>query len=110
MVIRLRSARVHRGRWMGLGDPKLALGIGWLLGLPLSIVAVFASFILGTLVLVPMLVYERLVTHTGGEGVSDAGLTMKSEVPFGPFLIASCLIFWVVGLYGVQIPLYLLGL
>jgi len=101
---------ISRGRWMGLGDPKLALGIGWLLGFPLGVVAIFFSFILGTLVLIPVLFYERLVTHKPEGGVKDSGLTMKSEVPFGPFLIASCLIFWVLGLYGVEIPLYLLGL
>jgi leader peptidase (prepilin peptidase) / N-methyltransferase len=101
---------VSRGRWMGLGDPKLALGIGWLLGFPLGVVAIFVSFIIGTFVLVPMLVYERLVTHNGGNTHENSGLTMKSEVPFGPFLIASCLIFWVIGLYGVEVPLYLLGL
>jgi leader peptidase (prepilin peptidase)/N-methyltransferase len=101
---------VSRGKWMGLGDPKLALGIGWLLGFPLGVVAVFFSFILGSLVLIPVMLYERAVTHREGANTSDGGLTMKSEVPFGPFLIASCLIFWVLGLYGVEIPLYLLGL
>jgi prepilin signal peptidase PulO-like enzyme (type II secretory pathway) len=94
---------------MGLGDPKLALGIGWLLGFPLGVVAIFFSFILGSIVLVPIMLYERIVTHMRTGTTSLAGLTMKSEVPFGPFLIASCLIFWVLGLYGVQIPLYLFG-
>jgi len=101
---------VSQGRWMGFGDPKLALGIGWLLGFPLGVVAVFVSFIIGTVILIPMLLYERLVTHNGGGGSVNAGLTMKSEVPFGPFLIASCLIFWVIGLYGVEVPLYIIGL
>ncbi len=101
---------ISRGAWMGLGDPKLALGIGWLLGFPLGIVAVFVSFILGSVVLVPILAYERLVTHKHSGSAGGSGLTMKSEVPFGPFLIASCLIFWLVGLYGVVIPLYLFGL
>jgi leader peptidase (prepilin peptidase)/N-methyltransferase len=101
---------VSKGRWMGLGDPKVALGIGWLLGLPLGIVAIFVSFILGTVVLIPLLLYERLVTHKRDGDARGRGLTMKSEVPFGPFLITSCLIFWVAGLYGVAIPLYILGL
>jgi prepilin signal peptidase PulO-like enzyme (type II secretory pathway) len=101
---------ISQGKWMGFGDPKLALGIGWLLGLTLGIVAVFVSFIIGTIVLVPMLLYERLVTHNAVHTEGGGGLTMKSEVPFGPFLIASCLIFWVAVLYGVEIPLYLLGL
>ena len=35
----------------------------------------------------------------------DAGYTMKSEVPFGPFLIAAGLIVWFVIMYNIQIPL-----
>ena len=77
---------VSRGAWMGLGDPKLALGIGWLLGFPTGIIGVFASFILGSLVLVPLLIYER-VTHKGVADAGAQGLTMKSEVPFAPFII-----------------------
>ncbi len=100
---------VSAGTWMGFGDPKLALGIGWLLGMPLGIVAVFFSFIIGSVVLVPILLYERLVTHTASATGGASGLTMKSEVPFGPFLIAACLIFWLLELHGVSIPLYLLG-
>lgn len=107
---------ISQGRWMGLGDPKLALGIGWILGYPVGIVAIFSSFILGSIVLLPVLAYERFratrhaVTHKGSPIEAGAGLTMKSEVPFGPFLIASCLFFWFVQLYGVVLPLYLLGL
>lgn len=100
---------VSKGTWMGLGDSKLALGIGWLLLLPQSIVAVFSSFILGSLVLVPVLITQAIVTHKREGRSSSNGLTMKSEVPFGPFLIATCLIFWFAQLYGVHLPLYLLG-
>jgi leader peptidase (prepilin peptidase)/N-methyltransferase len=101
---------VSRGRWMGLGDPKLALGIGWLVGIPLGVIAIFASFIIGSLVLLPLLAYERLVTHKGEVSQASAGLTMKSEVPFGPFLIASCLLFWFAQLYGIALPLSMFGL
>ncbi len=101
---------ISQGKWMGLGDPKLALGIGWLLGLETGIIAVFASFIIGSLVLVPLLLYEQLVTHKPLSGARSQGLTMKSEVPFGPFLIASCLIFWLAQLHGIPLPLYLLGI
>jgi len=97
---------ISSGRWMGLGDAKLALGIGWLLGPWIGLVAVMASFILGSIILVPLL----LLTHIPGLSRKGVGLTMKSEVPFGPFLIASCLLFWLLGLYGVQSPLALLGM
>jgi leader peptidase (prepilin peptidase)/N-methyltransferase len=123
---------VSGGRWMGLGDPKLALGIGWLLGFPAGIIAVFASFMLGSLVLLPMMLVERvlhryssfqekvnvhsrdsvcrLLVHMFDYKKDGAGLTMKTEVPFGPFLIASCFIFWFALLYGVDIPHYIFGL
>src|SRR5262249_12409452 len=41
---------VSGGRWMGLGDPKLALGIGWLLGIYSGLIAVFLSFIIGAII------------------------------------------------------------
>ena len=89
-----------RGTWMGLGDAKLALGIGWLLGLWHGLIAVMYSFILGSVILVPLL----LITHIPGLTKVRTGLTMKSEVPFGPFLIASCLIFLFLELFGVALP------
>lgn len=101
---------ISRGAWMGLGDAKLALGIGWILMQPAGIVAIFFSFILGSVVLVPVLAAQVIVTHIREGRNAQRGLTMKSEVPFGPFLIAACLIFWFVQLYGVNIPLYILGL
>ncbi len=100
---------VSGGRWMGLGDPKLALGIGWLLGFPNGLMAVFFSFILGSLITVPLLVAHRIITHMSEYHNARGGLTMKSEVPFGPFLIASCLLFWILGLYGFSVPLDLFG-
>ncbi|MBI5470052.1 prepilin peptidase [Candidatus Kaiserbacteria bacterium] len=96
---------VSGGRWMGLGDAKLSLGIGWLLGPIVGLEAVMFSFILGTVILVPLMLAERAITHMRGFSVAVRGLTMKSEVPFGPFLILSCLIFWFAQLYGVQLPL-----
>jgi prepilin signal peptidase PulO-like enzyme (type II secretory pathway) len=45
-----------RGVWMGLGDAKLALGIGWLLGLPAALEALLLSFVIGALVSVFLLI------------------------------------------------------
>lgn len=70
---------MSRGRWMGLGDPKLMLGLGWFLGAVQGAFALMLAFYIGALVSLVILVatFEK-----GGKG-----LTMKSEVPFGPFLI-----------------------
>jgi leader peptidase (prepilin peptidase)/N-methyltransferase len=41
---------VSRGQWMGLGDAKLALGIGFLLGQGAGLFAVFFAFVVGAVV------------------------------------------------------------
>jgi leader peptidase (prepilin peptidase)/N-methyltransferase len=89
------------GMWMGFGDVKLALGMGWLLGFPAGLFAVFFAFIIGATVSVPILLWGKL--RSGGV----EGLTMKSEVPFGPFLIASTFIVWFALMYNVPLPLSL---
>jgi prepilin signal peptidase PulO-like enzyme (type II secretory pathway) len=78
---------VSGGRWMGFGDAKLALGIGWVLGVTRGTTALLLSFWIGAVVSIALLLYERL--SPSGRAVSRAHgrLTMKSEVPFAPFLI-----------------------
>jgi len=69
---------VTRGRGMGRGDVKLALLLGLILGWPDILLALFLAFCLGALV---------------GLGLIAAGRkTMKSQIPFGPFLIAGTLL------------------
>jgi leader peptidase (prepilin peptidase)/N-methyltransferase len=73
-----------KGRLMGFGDVKLALGIGWLTGLMLGASVFVLAFMIG-----------------GIAGLFLLGLTkrygMKSEVPFGPFLIMGVFIVMVWG-------------
>lgn len=92
------------GRWMGFGDVKLALGMGWLLGPLPGLFSVLFAFVLGSIIMVPLLLYGRAVTHTGRYLYGMRGLTMKSEVPFGPFLVASTLLVWLSFLHGFDIP------
>jgi leader peptidase (prepilin peptidase)/N-methyltransferase len=100
---------ISRGTWMGLGDAKLALGIGWLVGFPLGMTALLFAFILGAFVAVfillplPYLINALRITRLGKR---EHGYTMKSEVPFGPFLIASCLLVWFMTLYGIPVPFF----
>lgn len=95
-----------RGAWMGFGDVKLALGIGFLLGMPFGVEAVFFAFVIGAVVSVCILLpLPRLLAFCGLRGKRrSGGYTMKSEVPFGPFLIASCLLVWFALLYNVPLP------
>jgi prepilin signal peptidase PulO-like enzyme (type II secretory pathway) len=64
-----------RGRAMGFGDAKLALSIGFLLGAAESLSAAVLAFWIGTIaVFVSFLFMHKK-------------LTMKTEIPFAPFLI-----------------------
>ncbi|MFA6158787.1 MAG: prepilin peptidase [Candidatus Paceibacterota bacterium] len=76
---------VSRGRWMGLGDAKLALSVGWFLGLSQGISAILLSFWTGTIIMIPIMVYQRITRKKGALG-------MGSEIPFGPFIILGFLL------------------
>ncbi|OGG57426.1 hypothetical protein A2853_03625 [Candidatus Kaiserbacteria bacterium RIFCSPHIGHO2_01_FULL_55_17] len=95
-----------RGTWMGFGDVKFALLMGWLLGLVNGFQALMLAFILGAVVSILLLLlsrYQLLHRIVGGKG--GAGYTMKSEVPFGPFLVAATFIVWLMQMHGTVVDL-----
>ncbi len=67
-----------KGKWMGLGDGKLALGIGWFLALCLA-------FWIGAVVGVALIAIQKYLSR-------KRRLTFKSEIPFAPFMILGLLI------------------
>jgi prepilin signal peptidase PulO-like enzyme (type II secretory pathway) len=69
-----------KGKWMGLGDAKLMIGIGFLLGLSAGTAALLLSFWIGAAVSVLILVVSAIFTP------GKAGVTWKTAIPFGPFL------------------------
>ncbi len=73
---------ITRGKGMGLGDAKLVFLMGLLLGWPNILAALFIAFFIGAIVGVGLIFWGRK--------------TMKSQIPFGPFLIGGTLImlFW----------------
>ncbi len=77
------------GRWMGFGDVKLALGIGLYLGISRGLSAIAFAFWIGAgsalLRMAYVWIRVRMGTNQLSSGVNT--LTMKSEVPFAPFLI-----------------------
>ncbi len=83
--------KYSEGRWIGLGDGKLAIGVGFLLGLPEGLSAIVLSFWLGSIWALFFILYQKVVQHfslsPGGEN-----LTMKSEVPFAPFMLLATVI------------------
>src|SRR3989344_1088780 len=78
---------LSRGRWMGLGDAKLAAGIGFFLGLSSGSAALVLSFWSGAFLSIALLFLKRFHTLFGGL----KNLTIKSEIPFAPFLIVGAL-------------------
>lgn len=79
---------VSKGRWIGLGDAKLALGVGWFLGLPFGGSAIILSFWIGAAVSLVLMAVSRAHARWTGR----ARLSLQSEVPFGPFMILGTLI------------------
>ncbi len=73
---------ISRGKWMGVGDIKLAFFMGLFLSFPNILVALFSAFFIGAIIGTGLILFDKK--------------TLKSEVPFGPFLVTGTLIalFW----------------
>lgn len=78
---------ISKGRWMGFGDVKLALGMGWLLGLIGGLSALLFAFWMGGIVGICLLALSRKYS-------------LHSQIPFAPFLIIAT---FIVGVCGVTI-------
>lgn len=107
---------VSKGEWMGFGDVKFAFAIGWLLGVFGGFVALFYAFVIGAiagLLLVyissPQSAWLHQLTPTMRSLNMKHKVTMRSEVPFGPFLILGTIIVWFATLYGVTPILTIFG-
>lgn len=81
---------ISGGRWMGLGDAKLSLGIGWLLGIPLAFSGMALAFWFGAIIGIILLVFFR------NRKISERG--MKSEIPFAPFLVLGAFLAFILDL------------
>lgn len=77
---------VSKGEWMGLGDAKLAVGLGYMLGLNKAFSALVLSFWFGAVLGI------LLVALTRKYG-------MKSELPFAPFLVFASLFAFIFEIY-----------
>jgi len=73
---------ISRGRWMGIGDIKIGILMGLILGTSNLFTALFLAFFSGALVSIILLILNKK--------------TLKSEIPFGPFLVGATFItiFW----------------
>jgi prepilin signal peptidase PulO-like enzyme (type II secretory pathway) len=69
---------VSRERWMGMGDAYLAFLAGFVVGFPQIIFTLTASFFLGSVCGIILLATRKK--------------TMKSQVPFAPFLVSAIIL------------------
>ena len=67
-----------KGKAMGFGDVKLGFFMGLFLGFPKILAALFFPFIIGAIIGIILIVFKKK--------------TLKSEVPFGPFLVVGTFI------------------
>lgn len=77
--------KMSDGRWIGLGDGKFAWGMGWLLGPIAGLSAVMFAFWIGAVVSLIIIGVQRIFAHYSTE--QTEALSLKSEVPFGPYLV-----------------------
>lgn len=84
---------ISRGRWMGMGDAKLAVFMGLILGWDKMLCALLLAFVSGAIVGISLILLGKK--------------KMKSEIPFGTFLSLASFISL---LYGTQIINWYLNL
>ncbi len=81
---------VTGGRGMGFGDAKLSLGIGMFLGLSLALSATALAFWIGAAFALLAMFLRKVHLWRRGKDI-----TMKSEVPFAPFLVLGAFLSYV---------------
>lgn len=92
---------VSKGKWMGLGDSKLILGIGWFLSPMLAFSALVFAFWIGALISLIIMFFPSKKYSLKIEKIN-----MKTEIPFAPFLITGALLVFlfnlnIIGLFSV---------
>ncbi|MEK7669445.1 MAG: prepilin peptidase [Patescibacteria group bacterium] len=76
---------ISKGQWLGFGDVKYIAVIGFLLGFVGGLSAVVLSFWIGAAFSLIALFLKK-ITHFINLPILKNNLTIKSEIPFGPFL------------------------
>ena len=81
---------LSRGKWMGLGDAKLAISFGWFLGFASALSGLILSFWSGAIVGLALIAFSK--KHG-----------MKSEIPFAPFLVFGALLAFIFEIHLFQV-------
>lgn len=69
---------LSQGRWLGGGDLRIGAFMGFVLGLKLTLVALFMTYLIGSVISVALLMTGKV--------------TRKSMIAFGPFLVLGTLV------------------
>lgn len=105
---------ISGGRWMGLGDAKLALVIGWVLGISNGFTALVYSFWIGCIAILGIMLIRELINafsdnhnafklrlfkaHTVSKLIEYVpALKLKSELPFAPYMILGLYVVYFTG-------------
>jgi len=107
---------VSGGRWMGLGDAKLALILGWGLGVAYGFTAVMYSFWIGAIVILGLTLIKEMLdafsTPNNALGLKIKffhskklqyfanrlpSFKFRTEIPFGPFMIIAFYMIYFLG-------------
>lgn len=83
---------ISKGEWLGFGDVKLAFPLGFMVGAQSVFSFVVMSFWIGAAVSLIILGVQRLRRGKSHLRLVSQAYTMKSAVPFAPFLIAGALV------------------
>jgi len=86
---------VSRGQWLGFGDVKLALPLGLWVGATSIFSFIVVSFWIGAAISLLILAWQKYERGKRRLHLSAETLTMKSAVPFAPFMIAGAALVYI---------------
>jgi leader peptidase (prepilin peptidase) / N-methyltransferase len=81
---------ISKGEWIGLGDGKLALAIGWIAGLSGGVSAIVLGFWIGAVASIGIIMIGKIMDFFGRR--DHPHLSRKSQIPLAPFLILGLLL------------------
>lgn len=96
---------ISKGKWIGLGDAKLMLGIGVMLGLIGGFATLTIGSILGSIAGLSYIAWRKLCTLR--LGYTKRTSKIRLEIPFGPFLIFGFFAVWLLHLDTMYLQLIL---
>jgi leader peptidase (prepilin peptidase)/N-methyltransferase len=90
---------ISKGRWIGLGDAKLAIALGLLLGWPGVVTSIIYAVWIGAGVSLLLIAVAKIGERLNRPlKLGSKEITMKSEIAFGPFMLIGAFLVYFLGL------------